>query len=128
MVIVEDSKIVVEKLTKLLEPLENLEIKATADEADNAVKLIKEIQPEYVILDMSLKRGTGIKVLEDIQDMPTKPYVIVLSNLSYKFYKDKCQKLGARHFFDKAMEFEKVYDILYNLTTSNGRERNAANP
>lgn len=128
MVIVEDSKIVVEKLTKLLEPLENLEIKATADEAENAVKLIKEIQPEYVILDMSLKRGTGIKVLEDIQDMPTKPYVIVLSNLSYKFYKDKCQKLGARHFFDKAMEFEKVYDILYNLTTSNGRERNAANP
>ena len=47
MIIVEDSKIVVEKLTKLLEPLKNLEIKATADEADNAVKLIREVQPEY---------------------------------------------------------------------------------
>lgn len=128
MIIVEDSKIVVEKLTKLLEPLKNLEITATADEADNAVKLIKEVQPEYVILDMSLKSGTGIKVLEDIQDMPNKPYIIVLSNLSYKFYKDKCQKLGARHFFDKAMEFEKVYDILYNLTTDDGRERVAATP
>lgn len=126
MIIVEDSKIVIEKLTKLLEPIENLEIMATADEADDAVKLIKEMRPEYVILDMSLKKGTGIRVLEDIQDMPDKPYIIVLSNLSYKFYKEKCQKLGARHFFDKAMEFEKVYDILHDLTAGK-MEHNAAN-
>lgn len=116
MLIVEDSELVVQKLKKLLEPLENISIDATASDGYTAVKLIKELNPDYVILDISLKYGHGIKVLEEIYGLKQKPYVIVLSNLNYQYYKDKCIKLGADHFFDKAMEFEKVYEVLNERT------------
>ncbi len=116
MLIVEDSELVVQKLKKLLEPLENISIDATASDGYTAVKLIKELNPDYVILDISLKYGHGIKVLEEIYGLKQKPYVIVLSNLNYQYYKDKCLKLGADHFFDKAMEFEKVYEVLNERT------------
>jgi len=112
MLIVEDSDLVVQKLTKLLEPLDNIRIEGRASDGYTAVKLIKEMHPDYVILDISLKYGHGIKVLEEISHFDFKPYVIVLSNLNYQYYRDKCKKLGAMHFFDKAMEFEKVYDVL----------------
>lgn len=55
-------------------------------------------------------------MLEEIYGLKQKPYVIVLSNLNYQYYKDKCLKLGADHFFDKAMEFEKVYEVLNERT------------
>lgn len=116
MLIVEDSDLVVQKLTKLLEPLENIKIEGRASDGYTAVKMIKELHPDYVILDISLKMGHGIKVLEDISGLENKPYVIVLSNLNYQYYRDKCARLGAMHFFDKAMEFEKVYDVLNERT------------
>lgn len=116
MLIIEDSDLVIQKLRKLLEPLEKIKIEGTASDGHSAVKMIKELNPDYVILDISLKHGHGIKVLEEIREFEKKPYVIILSNLNYQYYRDKCKSLGAKHFFDKAMEFEKVYDILYERT------------
>lgn len=118
MIIVEDSDLVVQKLTKLLEPLENIRIEGRASDGYTAVNMIRELKPDYVILDISLKYGHGLKVLEDIADFEHKPYVIVLSNLNYQYYRDKCKMLGAMQFFDKAMEFEKVYDILNERTAT----------
>ncbi|MCI0448246.1 MAG: response regulator [Chlorobi bacterium] len=119
MFIVEDSDLVVTKLEKLLEPLSGVKIQGRASDEYTAVKMIDELNPDYVILDISLKYGHGLRVLEKIENMKNKPYVIVLTNLNYEFYKDKCLKLGADHFFDKAMEFEKVYDILSERVSKN---------
>jgi DNA-binding NarL/FixJ family response regulator len=114
--IIEDSDLVVQKLKRLLEPLENISIEGTASDGYSAVKLIKDLNPDYIILDISLKFGHGIKVLEEISKFDNMPYVIVLTNLNYQYYMDKCKSLGAKHFFDKAMEFEKVYEVLYERT------------
>jgi DNA-binding NarL/FixJ family response regulator len=114
--LVENSDIVVIKLRKLLESIENLDIIGDAADSYAAIAMISEHKPDYVILDLSLNLGHGIKVLEEIALMKETPYVIVLTNLNYQYYKDKCLKLGARHFFDKAMEFEKVYEILNSRT------------
>ncbi len=116
MLIIEDSELVVQKLRKLLEPLEDIKIEGTTADGYAAVKMIKELKPDYVILDISLKYGHGIKVLEDIKNFEYKPYVIVLSNQNYQYYRDKCKSLGAMHYFDKAMEFEKVYEVLNQRT------------
>ncbi len=117
LLIIEDSDMIVQRLEKLLEPLQNIKIDGRASDGYNAVKMIVELEPDFVILDISLKFGHGIRVLEEITGMTKKPYVIVLSNLNYQFYRDKCKMLGARQFFDKAMEFEKVYDILNERST-----------
>jgi len=116
MLIVEDSDLVVEKLKKLLEPLKNLKVIGRASDGHSAVKMIRETNPDYVILDVSLKYGHGIKVLEEVYSMECRPYIIVLTNLNYQYYRVKCKSLGAMHFFDKAKEFDKVYQILYDRT------------
>lgn len=110
--IVENSELVVEKLTNLIGSIDKLNIIGSAADSYNAVRLIKEKNPDFLILDLSLNLGHGIKVLEEISSFDKKPYTIVLTNLNYQYYKDKCFKLGADQFFDKAMEFEKVFEIL----------------
>jgi len=114
--IIEDSDLVVEKLKNLIEPLKNLNVIGRASDGHSAVKMITETKPDYVILDVSLKYGHGIKVLEEIYSMECRPYIIVLTNLNYQYYRDRCISLGAMHFFDKAIEFDKVYQILYDRT------------
>lgn len=118
LLIIEDSDLIVQRLINLLEPLGEIEIQGRASDGYTAVKMIKVLKPDYVILDISLKFGHGIRVLEEISGMAQKPYVIVLSNLDYQYYRDKCKSLGAEQFFDKAMEFEKVYDILNERSTN----------
>jgi DNA-binding NarL/FixJ family response regulator len=122
MLIVEDSDLVVKKLSRLLEPIPGLKIDGRASDGYSAVRMIKEYLPDFVILDISLKQGHGIQVLEEVQKMSYKPYIIVLTNLNFRYYRDKCRKLGAKHFFDKTMEFEKVYDVLYEKTTGKQNE------
>jgi DNA-binding NarL/FixJ family response regulator len=118
--IVEDSDLVAEKLKKLLEPLKNLKVSGRASDGLSAVKMIWETKPDYVILDVSLKHGHGIKVLEEIYAMDFRPYIIVLTNLNSHYFRQRCISLGAMQFFDKAMEFEKVYEILNERTGEPG--------
>jgi DNA-binding NarL/FixJ family response regulator len=69
-----------------------------------------------VILDIRMPGGSGIDVLENIKKTNAAPVVIVLTNYPYPQYRKKCMALGAEYFFDKTTEFEKVTEVIENLT------------
>lgn len=115
---VEDSELVVWKLKKMLSGINNLKIIGTAAGESEAIRTIGERNPDLMILDLSLSEGSGFQVLEKIQNTDNKPYVIVLTNNSDEFVRDKCMNLGADIFLDKSNEFEKVYEILKHKAES----------
>ena len=69
------------------------------------------------MLDLQLKKGTGLGVLKAIP-LGTRPMdakVIVFTNFAFPQYKERSLSLGADFFFDKAREFNRVREVLADL-------------
>ena len=72
--------------------------------------------PDAVILDIRLPRKSGIEVLRDIKKDKPSPVVIILTNYPYPQYQKECTEAGADYFLNKSTEFNKIADVLKNLT------------
>ena len=113
--VVDDSPIVRERLVSLLLEVPGVEIAGQADRAAQAIEAIKTLRPSVVVLDISMPGGSGLVVLQALQDIKPSPLIIVLTNFSHEAYRTKCLQLGADYFFDKSTEFEEVKYILERL-------------
>lgn len=114
--IVDDSRIVRDGLKKMIEGVHEVEIAGTAENAQDAIRSITELEPDVVILDIRLPGPSGIEVLRDIREQKLPVKVIVLTNYPYPQYRKKCEELGAEYFFDKVTEIDRVRDTLTAMT------------
>jgi len=119
LLIVDDSKIVCERLQQMLIPITDVEIVGQAHNAEDAIKSISELKPEVVILDIRLPGKNGIDVLKDIRVKKLPLRVIVLTNYPYPQYRKKCEELEADYFFDKVAEIEMIPKVIAELVKVN---------
>ena len=80
--------------------------------ADEAVRKILSARPDAVVLDLKLAQGSGFDVLRAVQQQAPEIDFYVLSNLADEPYRRRAERLGARAFFDKTIEFERMRDAL----------------
>jgi DNA-binding NarL/FixJ family response regulator len=113
--IVDDSKIVCERLQHMLMHIADVEIVGPAHNAQDAITSIAESNPDVVILDIRLPGLSGIDVLKDIRDKKLPIRVIMLTNYPYPQYREKCKELGADYFFDKVAEIEEIPNVIEEL-------------
>lgn len=110
--IVEDSPVVCERLQALLGDIDQVEVVGTADNATDAIEDIRRLQPHAVVLDIKLRKGTGIGVLREIRRQDSRMTTIMLTNHADPGVRQQCLDFGANHFFDKTGEFERIKDVL----------------
>ena len=113
--IVDDSKVVRERLITMFSELKGVEVIGQAENSAEAVEAIQKSKPEAVILDIRMPGGSGIDVLKRIKKEKPNLLVIMLTNYPYPQYRKKCMDAGADFFFDKSTEFEKVIEVFRNL-------------
>jgi DNA-binding NarL/FixJ family response regulator len=113
--IVDDSKIVCERLQQMLINIADVEIVGQANNGQDAVASISESKPDVVILDIRLPGLSGINVLKDIRAKKLPIRVIMLTNYPYPQYRKKCEELGADYFFDKVAEIEEIPKVIAEL-------------
>jgi two-component system response regulator DevR len=113
--IVDDSEALVRRLTSRLREVTGIEVVGHAGNVPDALQEIRAAKPDVVILDICMPGGSGIDVLEGLKKDQFQPMVIVLSNYSDRQYRRKFLQSGARFFFDKSTEFDKVAEVLRNL-------------
>jgi len=92
-----------------------LEIVGVAKDGLEAIELIRGLKPDLVTLDIRMPKMSGIEVLKALKAEGLEITVIVLSALTTEEARKKCLELGARHVFDKTLEFEKFTDVLADL-------------
>ncbi len=114
--IVDDSAIIRERLKSMLLEIPDVRIAGEAKAADEAIRSIKKLKPDVVILDLRMPGGNGIDVLTSIKKNSTPPVIIILTNYPYPQYRKKCIEAGADYFFDKSTDCEKVLKVLKKLT------------
>ncbi|NUN68506.1 MAG: response regulator transcription factor [Bacteroidetes bacterium] len=113
--IVDDSAIVRERLTALLNEVPSITIVGFADNPLAATEAIVAQQPDVIILDIFLTGGSGIHVLKNIRGKHVPAKVIMLTNYAQEEYRRKCFEEGADYFYDKSIEFEKVVETIHRI-------------
>lgn len=110
--IVEDSRHIREALVEMLSDLDDVTVAGQAEDAPRAIAAIPVCQPDFVVLDYQLARGTGLDVLLAIREIMPDVKFIVLTNHATSQHRRICLEAGADWFLDKQNEFEKVRDIV----------------
>ncbi|MBP6854350.1 MAG: response regulator transcription factor [Rhodoferax sp.] len=106
--IVEDSPVIRESLIATLEELVPMKVVGTAEDEWTAVQWLAGPgnEAELVIVDIFLKRGSGMGVLRSAQELRQKRKLVVLSNYATPDVRRKCLELGADRVFDKSNEID----------------------
>lgn len=106
--IVEDSPVILENLQALLEEQGSVEVVGTVTaEGDACAWMDARTQGcDVAIIDLFLKSGNGLGVLEHIARYERPPRRVVLTNYSTVDVRTRCRDLGADAVFDKSTEIE----------------------
>jgi DNA-binding NarL/FixJ family response regulator len=115
--LVEDSPSIRERLSNFLtEPGQVEMIGFAATEAD-AVHQLEGQDVDVAIVDLHLKEGTGIGVIESLRAMHASPppTIVVLTNYSFPEFEVACRERGADYFFDKSTQFGAVKLLLQSI-------------
>ena len=113
--IVDDSKVVVDRLADLLEEVPGAELVGQAGNVLDAIRGIRKMKPEAIILDLQMPGGSGLDVLRAIRTEYPHLFVLICTNYPYPQYREECLSAGANFFLDKSVEFEKIPAILREL-------------
>jgi two-component system, OmpR family, response regulator len=110
--IVEDNATIRDNLVGTLEELASVRALGWAEtEADaKAWFAAHGHEWEVAIVDLFLKQGSGLGVLEAIQHRDPHQRVIVLSNYATTDIRKRCAQLGADAVFDKSNEIDALVD------------------
>lgn len=110
--VVEDSPMVRQRLEALLGSVPGTEIVGRAAAAEDAIRDILTLRPDLVVLDVQLEEGSGFDVLRELHARAPELDVVMLSNYSSYPYRQIAERFGARAFFDKSREFERVREVV----------------
>lgn len=110
--LVEDSPLIRDRLTALVAGVPGAEVSGYAGDAEGAIRQILHSRPDLVLLDLSLAEGSGFDVLRAVRLAAPQIDFYMLTNFAADPYRQLAGKLGARGFFDKSREFERVRDVI----------------
>ena len=114
--LVEDSKVLTERLTEAIKQIAVVELVGTADTEAAAVAAVKKDSVDVIILDLHLKQGTGFGVMRALAATQWKPRIVVLTNYDLPEYKNAAIALGATHFLDKTRDYGRLPEILHEIS------------
>lgn len=117
--IVEDSPVILRDLKDTLQQMAPVDVVGSATDELSAIGWLDTHQGEcdVLIVDMLLKNGTGLGVLEHLQRQGHAPqHKVVLTNYAVPVIRYRCSELGATQVFDKSSELESLINYCAALT------------
>ena len=115
--IVEDNATIRENLIDTLEELATVEALGWADTEKDATSWLGSNRGgwDLLIVDLFLRQGSGLGVLEACQDRGRGQRVVVLSNYATDDMRKRCAQLGADAVFDKSNEIDALVDYCLGM-------------
>jgi len=111
-VIADDHMIVRDGLRSLLERQPDMEVVAEADSGRTALKHVKELSPDVVIMDIGMRELNGIDATRQIVKMSPGVKILALSMYSDKRFIKGMLKAGASGYMLKDSAFKELIDAI----------------
>jgi DNA-binding response OmpR family regulator len=90
----------------------------TAIDGDIALKILKVVSPDIILLDIIMPKKDGFDVLKEMAERKLLPGipVLVFSTLGQESDVEKARLLGARGYVNKSFyDFEKLYSRMQEI-------------
>ena len=115
--IVEDNSTIRENLIGTLEELAAVRSLGWSETQRDAQAWLAAHRADWdlLIVDLFLKQGSGLGVLEGLQQRGRGQRVVVLSNYATPDMRKRCAELGADAVFDKSNEIDALVDYCLAL-------------
>ncbi len=117
--IVDDHPAIREGLIKLINSEKDFSVCGEAGDITTAMRSIMDCGPDIVIVDLTLKNESGIRLIENLVYVDNKLPVIVYSMHTESVYAEKCLKAGAKGYVMKEESPEILLSAL--RTVLNGK-------
>ena len=99
--VVDDHDVVRQGVLLILTARPSWQVVGEASDGFEAVEKIKQLDPDLVILDISMPKRGGLEVLSDLQKLQARANVLVLSMHESKELATQVQRLGAAGYINK---------------------------
>ncbi len=116
--IVDDERLARNELKRLLEPYTKIEIVGEAANAEEALVMIDELQPELLFLDIQMPGKNGFELLSSIEGKTPE----VIFTTAYDEYAIKAFEFNALDYLLKPIDSERLKDTIHRI------EENQAQP
>ncbi len=114
--LVEDSRVLAERLREALDTLEGVQIVDTVADESAAVTAARDNEVDVIILDLQLKEGTGFGVVQRLGKI--RPTIIVFTNYMLPEYQRLAESLGIEYFLNKSRDYERLPQLIQELGAS----------
>jgi len=86
LLLAEDHVVVREGTRQLLENESDMEVIGEAGDGEEAVRLVKQLKPDVIIMDVSMPKLSGIEATKQIKEMSPSSIVLILTGYDYDEY------------------------------------------
>jgi two-component system LytT family response regulator len=109
--IVDDERLARNELKRLLEPYTRIEIVGEAANAEEALKLIEEQQPELLFLDIQMPGKNGFELLSSIEGKSPE----VIFTTAFDEYAIKAFEFNALDYLLKPIDTERLKETIHRI-------------
>lgn len=120
--IVDDNETVVRLLSELVKTDEELELIGTANDGEEAYKMICNKQPDVVLLDIVMPKLDGLGVMDKVnrdKNMKKQPNYIIISAIGQEKVTEDAFRKGADYYIMKPFDKDMVVNRIKMLKQKN---------
>ena len=98
-----------------LQRIGGFQIAGTANDGEQAIRMIMEKKPDILVLDLMLSKQDGISVLKAIERMDRKPVTLATSGFVTEYVANAAANLGVRYLMLKPCDMSSVAERLEEI-------------
>jgi two-component system LytT family response regulator len=122
--IVDDERLAHKELMKLLEDHPGIEVVGEAMNADEALQMVSDLNPDLLFLDIQMPGKTGFQLLEELDSVP-----VVVFTTAYDEFALKAFEVNALDYVLKPVQAERLAETVSKIMEKEkGKAVAARNP
>lgn len=124
LVIVDDDFLVASSLETILNAHDKIQVLATGNDGEDAIRLYQKYQPDVLLVDIQMKRVSGLEASRQILAQYPEAKILLLTTFSDDEYIVKALQIGAKGYLLK-QDYESIIpaiDAVYSGQTVFGTE------
>ena len=115
---------IVHRLEEMLSDISMIDSIYTAVSHKNVLPLLKEKQPDIILLGISLPEHKSIELLGEIRKVQPELPIIALSISMNEYVYEQCGLLKVNHLLDTYQDFEKLTGIINEMALTIQKKNN----